>query len=178
MRAAVEGVSHVLHGATCKETPEDVIDVTIKALFRLPEEWRVRPSFQRIILIGGDVALGYAVGRLLLLKFETQHFVDWDAWDGGLHPACWCSPCGQRGTSNHRSCRRGVNRQVHSHRDVGQGNGVLVVIGIAGRMTQRREIHDMDEVPLLVSAFRLSRLVGQRDFGTERGVGLDQREGE
>ena len=54
-----------------------MIDVTIKGLFWLLEECRVRPPFRRIILIGGDVALGYAVGKLLLHKFETQHFMEW-----------------------------------------------------------------------------------------------------
>lgn len=56
---ALDGITHVLHCATCKETPEDVIDVTIKGLFWLLEECRSSPSFKRIILIGGDAALGH-----------------------------------------------------------------------------------------------------------------------
>jgi nucleoside-diphosphate-sugar epimerase len=57
--AAVQGVTHILHCATCKETPDDVIDVTVKGLFWLLEECRISPSFQQIILIGGDASLGH-----------------------------------------------------------------------------------------------------------------------
>lgn len=59
VRRAVQGVTHVVHCATCKETADDVIDVTVKGLFWLLEECRVSPSFQQIILIGGDAALGH-----------------------------------------------------------------------------------------------------------------------
>ncbi len=59
VRKAMEGISHVLHCATCKETPEDVIDVTVRGLFWLLEECRTSSTFQRIILIGGDAALGH-----------------------------------------------------------------------------------------------------------------------
>jgi len=59
VRAAMDGVSHVLHCATCKETPEDVIDVSVKGLFWLLEECRTSPTFNRIILIGGDAAMGH-----------------------------------------------------------------------------------------------------------------------
>jgi UDP-glucose 4-epimerase len=58
-KAAMRGVTHVLHCATCKETPDDVIDVTVKGLFWLLEECRDSPSFQQIILIGGDAAMGH-----------------------------------------------------------------------------------------------------------------------
>ena len=40
MEAAVAGVSHVVHLATCKETPEVVMDVTVKGLFWLIEAFR------------------------------------------------------------------------------------------------------------------------------------------
>jgi len=59
VRAAMEGVTHVLHLATCKETPEDVMDVTVKGLFWLLEECRERESFAQFILIGGDAAMGH-----------------------------------------------------------------------------------------------------------------------
>lgn len=43
--AALEGVTHVVHLATCKETPQDVMDVTVKGLFWLLEEFRsARPQ--------------------------------------------------------------------------------------------------------------------------------------
>ena len=59
VRQAMLGVTHVLHCATCKETPDEVIDVTVKGLFWLLEECRVSPTFQQLILIGGDCAVGH-----------------------------------------------------------------------------------------------------------------------
>jgi len=59
VRTAMHGITHVIHCATCKETPEDVIDVTVKGLFWLLEECRTSASFRQIILIGGDAALGH-----------------------------------------------------------------------------------------------------------------------
>jgi nucleoside-diphosphate-sugar epimerase len=56
---AMHGVTHVLHCATCKETPDDVVDVTVKGLFWLLEECRNSSSFERIVLIGGDAAMGH-----------------------------------------------------------------------------------------------------------------------
>jgi UDP-glucose 4-epimerase len=59
VRAAMKGITHVVHCATCKETADDVMDVTIKGLFWLLEECRASNAFQRIILIGGDAAMGH-----------------------------------------------------------------------------------------------------------------------
>jgi nucleoside-diphosphate-sugar epimerase len=55
----MDGITHVLHCATCKETPDNVIDVTVKGLFWLLEECRVSPSFKQIILMGGDCSVGH-----------------------------------------------------------------------------------------------------------------------
>ncbi len=59
VRRALVGVTHVLHLATCKETPEDIMDVTVKGLFWLLEECRVLPGFAQFILIGGDAGMGH-----------------------------------------------------------------------------------------------------------------------
>ncbi|MEX0853138.1 MAG: NAD(P)-dependent oxidoreductase [Bauldia sp.] len=56
---AVAGVTHIVHLATCKETPEDVIDVTVKGLFWLLEEFRSSPTARQFILIGGDAGVGH-----------------------------------------------------------------------------------------------------------------------
>ena len=61
VQAAVEGVTHVLHLATCKETPDDVMDVTVKGMFWLLEECRLSEAFKQFILIGGDAAMGHFV---------------------------------------------------------------------------------------------------------------------
>jgi UDP-glucose 4-epimerase len=56
---AMRDVTHVVHLATCKETPDDVIDVTVKGLFWLLEEARQSPTFRRFVLVGGDAAVGH-----------------------------------------------------------------------------------------------------------------------
>lgn len=62
-RAAIAGVSHVVHLATCKETPEDVMDVTVKGLFWLLEAFRESGTARRFVLIGGDAAIGHFFHR-------------------------------------------------------------------------------------------------------------------
>lgn len=56
---AMAGVTHVLHLATCKETPEDVMDVAVKGMFWLLEAARTAAGFKQFILIGGDAAMGH-----------------------------------------------------------------------------------------------------------------------
>ena len=57
--AAMAGVTHVLHLATCKETPEAIMDVAVKGMFWLLEEARTSPTLRQFILTGGDAALGH-----------------------------------------------------------------------------------------------------------------------
>ena len=61
--AAIDGVTHVVHLATCKETPDDVMDVTVKGLFWLLEEFRSSPAARRFVLIGGDAGIGHFFHR-------------------------------------------------------------------------------------------------------------------
>ena len=68
----MEGVTHVLHLATCKETPLDIMDVTVKGLFWLLEAARSSPTFQQFILIGGDAAMGHFVYPHPIPVTETQ----------------------------------------------------------------------------------------------------------
>lgn len=56
---ACRGITHVLHLATCKETPDDIMDVAIKGFFWLLEECRRLEGFQRVVLVGGDAAIGH-----------------------------------------------------------------------------------------------------------------------
>jgi nucleoside-diphosphate-sugar epimerase len=56
---AVAGVTHVLHLATSKETPESIMDVAIKGLFWLLEACRESPAFRQFILVGGDAGMGH-----------------------------------------------------------------------------------------------------------------------
>lgn len=101
--AAVRDCTHVVHLATCKETPDDVMDVTVKGLFWLLEAWRQNPVAQRFLLIGGDASVGhffhdhdgpvteatphraypgcYALSKVLeevmLAQYGIQYGIDW-----------------------------------------------------------------------------------------------------
>ncbi|HYE04184.1 MAG TPA: NAD(P)-dependent oxidoreductase [Planctomycetota bacterium] len=61
VRSAMRDATHVVHLATCKETPEDVMDVAVKGLFWLLEEARRSPTLKRFVLMSGDAALGHFV---------------------------------------------------------------------------------------------------------------------
>ncbi len=56
---AMSGVSHVLHLATPKETPDSIMDVAVKGMFWLLEACRESRQFRQFILIGGDASLGH-----------------------------------------------------------------------------------------------------------------------
>ncbi len=59
VEAAMKDVTHVLHLATCKETPNNVMDVTVKGLFWILEAARTNPNFKQFILLGGDAGMGH-----------------------------------------------------------------------------------------------------------------------
>ena len=69
---ALDGVSHVIHLATCKETPDQIMDVAVKGLFWLLETCRSSPTFQQFILIGGDAGVGHCVYPQPIPVTETQ----------------------------------------------------------------------------------------------------------
>lgn len=56
---ALQDVTHVLHLATAKETPDTIIDVSIKGMFWLLENCRENPTFEQFILVGGDNSVGH-----------------------------------------------------------------------------------------------------------------------
>ena len=58
---AMDGVTHVLHLATVKETPEQIMDVAVKGLFWLLEACRTSPTFKQFIMVGGDAGVGHFV---------------------------------------------------------------------------------------------------------------------
>jgi UDP-glucose 4-epimerase len=100
VREAMQGVTHVVHLATCKETPEDVMDVTVKGMFWLLEEMRQSPTARQFILVGGDAAVGhffvdhgipvteatphhaypgcYALSKVLEEAMLTQYYLQYD----------------------------------------------------------------------------------------------------
>jgi UDP-glucose 4-epimerase len=58
---AMDGVMHVLHLATVKETPDQIMDVAVKGLFWLLEACRTSPTFEQFIMVGGDAGVGHFV---------------------------------------------------------------------------------------------------------------------
>ena len=56
---AMKGVTHVIHMAAVKETPDQAIDVAIKGLFPMLEAARAASGFRQFILIGGDCSVGH-----------------------------------------------------------------------------------------------------------------------
>ena len=57
---AMSGVTHVLHMAAVKESPDLVMDVAVKGMFHLLEAFRASPTARQFILIGGDCSVGHA----------------------------------------------------------------------------------------------------------------------
>jgi UDP-glucose 4-epimerase len=58
---SMDGVTHVVHLATCKETPDQIMDVAVKGLFWLLEACRANPTFRQFIMVGGDAGVGHFV---------------------------------------------------------------------------------------------------------------------
>ena len=69
---AVQGVTHVLHLATSKETPDTIMDVAIKGMFFLLEACRASKTFQQFILVGGDAGMGHFFYAHPVPVTETQ----------------------------------------------------------------------------------------------------------
>lgn len=57
--AAMEGVTHVVHLAAVKESPDLCIDVAVKGMFLLMEAFRHSPTAHQVVLIGGDCSVGH-----------------------------------------------------------------------------------------------------------------------
>lgn len=110
VNTVMEGVSHVVHLATCKETPDQIMDVAVKGLFWLLEASRTSSSFKRFILVGGDASVGhffyphpvpvtevqkhtaypgcYALSKVLEEVMLEQYFIQYDL-DGCCLRAPW-----------------------------------------------------------------------------------------
>jgi UDP-glucose 4-epimerase len=69
---AMKDVTHVLHLATVKETPEQIMDVAVKGMFWLLDACRASSTFQQFILIGGDAAMGHFIYPHPVPVTETQ----------------------------------------------------------------------------------------------------------
>lgn len=78
VQEAMRDVTHVLHLATCKETPDEIMDVAVKGLFWLLETARSSPTFEQFILIGGDAAVGHFVYPHPVPVTETQRHTPYE----------------------------------------------------------------------------------------------------
>lgn len=56
---ALKGITHVFHMATVKEDPNLAMDVSVKGMFWLLEEFRASPTAEQFVLIGGDCVVGH-----------------------------------------------------------------------------------------------------------------------
>ncbi|MBU4531988.1 MAG: NAD(P)-dependent oxidoreductase [Hoeflea sp.] len=56
---AMEGVTHVLHLAAVKESPDLVFDVALKGLYLLLEEFRGSAEARQFVLLSGDCVVGH-----------------------------------------------------------------------------------------------------------------------
>lgn len=59
VNAAMQDVTHVLHMAAVKESPDLAIDVGIKGMFNLLEAFRASTAARQFMLIGGDCSVGH-----------------------------------------------------------------------------------------------------------------------
>lgn len=59
MHAAMDGVTHVLHLASVKETPQLAMDVGVKGMFNLLEAFRQADTVRQFMLISGDCTVGH-----------------------------------------------------------------------------------------------------------------------
>lgn len=63
VHAAMDGVTHVLHMAAVKESPDLAIDVGVKGMFNLLEAFRTSKTARQFVLIGGDCSVGHIFHR-------------------------------------------------------------------------------------------------------------------
>jgi UDP-glucose 4-epimerase len=80
VREVMQSVTHVLHMATCKELPEVIMDVSVKGMFWLLEEFR-KQNGAYFLLIGGDAAVGHA-------HFEASEPITED-YGHRAYPGCY-----------------------------------------------------------------------------------------
>ncbi len=70
--AAMKDVTHVLHLATVKETPQEIMDVAVKGLFWLLEAARTSPTFEQFLMVGGDAGIGHFFYRREIPQTEEH----------------------------------------------------------------------------------------------------------
>ena len=59
VREAMRNVTHIIHMSAVKENPDLAMDVSVKGMFWMLEEFRAAPTGEQFILIGGDCSVGH-----------------------------------------------------------------------------------------------------------------------
>jgi nucleoside-diphosphate-sugar epimerase len=176
---ALKDVTHVVHLATCKETPDDVMDVTVKGLFWLLEGCRVSEAFKQFVLIGGDAAIGhftyphpipvteqksfspyagcYALSKVLEEVMLEQYYIQYDL-NGCCLRAPWimekddfkCSLSFGDDVFGGPRCRELVEEdRAKTYREAGT---VPVLLDSEGVAIQRNFVHVEDLVSAILAA--------------------------
>ena len=78
---AMQGVTHVVHLAAVKESPDLVFDVALKGMFLLLEEFRKSAEAQQFILLSGDCVVGHI--------FQPYDAPITEASDRRAYPGCY-----------------------------------------------------------------------------------------
>jgi UDP-glucose 4-epimerase len=179
VEAAMQGVTHVVHLATCKETPDDVMDVTVKGLFWLLEACRESDCFSQFIMIGGDAGMGhffyphpvpvteqqrhsaypgcYALSKVIEEVMLEQYYIQYD-----LNGCCLRAPWimekddfkytqsfGEDVFGGPRWCELVDAEQAREYAAAGT---VPVMIGADGEPVQRNFVHASDLVSAILAA--------------------------
>lgn len=61
VNTAMQDITHVVHLATSKESPDTIMDVAIKGMFWMLEACLASDTFQQFIMVGGDAAVGHFI---------------------------------------------------------------------------------------------------------------------
>ena len=105
---AMSDVTHVIHMAAVKESPDLAMDVSVKGMFLLLEAFRASSAAHQFILIGGDCSVGHIFHRYEgpvteelaspcvsgMLCFDESHrrgnagTISNPVWNQRLLPAC------------------------------------------------------------------------------------------
>ncbi len=185
---AVTGVSHVLHLATSKETPESIMDVAVKGMFFLLEACRASADFRQFILVGGDASIGHFfyphpvpvtetqthsayVGCYALSKVLEEVMLEQYAMQYGFPGSCLRAPWimekddfkyqlsfGEDVFGGPRWCDLVGPERAREYRDSG---AVPIMLDPDGQPVKRNFVHVQDLVSAIVAALDHPRAFGQ-----------------
>lgn len=199
----LKDVTHVLHLATCKETPDDVMDVTVKGLFWLLESCRLSPTFEQFVLIGGDAGMGhffyphpipvtelqghsaypgcYALSKVLEEVMLEQYYIQYD-FKGCCLRAPWIMEkddfkytlsFGDDVFGGPRWAEYVTPEEARDHHEKGT---VPVMLDPDGKPVKRNFVHLSDLVSAIIAAFVHPEPANQETFNICMDEPVDYRE--